>query len=307
MGDFSHIHSVPKYMARMGQCFSQTEDTVSVPLDQRHVKTENDIEGGSDIDGKKYCFSDGVGKISVSLAKRVHDALGHDKLCSAFQIRYGGYKGMLVIDPTLQDTDIVFRNSMKKFDSPENIRLEIAKTSAPISLQLNRPFISILNDMGVRHRTFMKLQEDMLRTLTSILYDEQEAARFLDSKTPNQIFNYKDLSDSGIFLTTEPFFRSLLLALHRHHVANIAIDPSKGRNMLGVLDETGLLNQNEVFVQYTKDLSYGETTRDTVILKREVLVTKNPCLFPGDVRKFWAVDIPDLHHIVDCIVFPQRF
>ncbi|GFQ93902.1 RNA-dependent RNA polymerase 1 [Trichonephila clavata] len=88
--------------------------------------------------------------------------------------------------------------------------------------------------------------------------------------------------------------------------ANIAIDPSQGRNMLGVMDETGLLNYNEVFVQYTKDISYGETTKDTVILQREVLVTKNPCHLPGDVRKFQAVDIPELHHIVDCIVFPQK-
>ncbi|CAL1273134.1 unnamed protein product [Larinioides sclopetarius] len=313
MGDFSHIHSVPKYMARMGQCFSQTEDAVSVPLDPRYVRTEKDIEGGFDItNGKPYCFSDGVGRISVSLAKKVHDALGHDKLCSAFQIRYGGYKGMLVIDPTLKDADIVFRESMRKFNSPNNTRLEIAKTSAPISLQLNRPFITILNDLGVRHRTFSKLQEEMLRTLTDMLFDEKKAASFLESKTPNQIFNYKELSASGIYLTTEPFFRSLLLALHRHHVekiksrANIAIDPSQGRNMLGVMDETGLLNENEVFVQYTKDISYGETTRDSIILNRTVLVTKNPCLLPGDVRKFRAVDIPELHHIVDCIVFPQK-
>ncbi|GFQ93910.1 RNA-dependent RNA polymerase 1 [Trichonephila clavata] len=219
MGNFSHIRSVPKYMARMGQCFSQTEDAVSVPLDPDHVRTENDVEGGFDWgNGVPYCFSDGVGKISSTLAKKVRDALGHDKLCSAFQIRYGGYKGMLVVDPTLKDIDIVFRESMKKFESPENIRLEIARTSAPVSLKLNRSFIAILNDMGVRHRTFLRLQENMLRVLTDMLFDEIKAAEFLQSATPTRIFSYKDLSESGIFLTTEPFFRSLLLALHRHHV-----------------------------------------------------------------------------------------
>ncbi|KAG8180104.1 hypothetical protein JTE90_027883 [Oedothorax gibbosus] len=313
MGDFSHIHSVSKYMARIGQCFSQTEETVSVPLEEHRVRLEDDIKGGFDpVQCDVYCFSDGVGRISEKLAKEVHEVLGHDKLCSAFQIRYGGYKGMLVIDPTLRDADIVFRRSMKKFDSPENFKLEIAKTSSPIPLRLNRPFITLLNDMGVRHRTFLKLQEEMLKDLTDMLFDEKKASAFLTSHTPNQLFNYKDLSGSGIYLTTEPFFRSLLLALHRHHIekikdsANIAIDPSQGRNMLGVLDETGLLNEGEVFVQYTKDVSYGETTRDTKIVERTVLVTKNPCLLPGDVRKFKAVNIPQLKHIVDCIVFPQK-
>uniref|UniRef100_T1E1M1 RNA-dependent RNA polymerase n=1 Tax=Cupiennius salei TaxID=6928 RepID=T1E1M1_CUPSA len=313
MGDFSHIRNVPKYMARMGQCFSQTEDAISVPLDAQHVRTEPDVEGGWDnVNSKPYCFSDGVGRISKELAKKVHDALGHDRLCSAFQIRYGGCKGMLVVDPTLKDAQIVFRKSMKKFDSPQNQRLEIAKTSGPVSLQLNRPFIALLNDLGVRHRTFLRLQEDMLTTLTDMLFNEKKAAQFLKSKTPSALYDYEDLSASGICLTTEPFFKSLLLALHRHHIGkikssgNIAIDPSKGRNMLGVMDETGTLEYGQVFVQYTTDIAYGETTRATTIRRGQVLVTKNPCLHPGDVRKFNAVNVRALHHIVDCIVFPQK-
>ncbi|GFW44788.1 RNA-dependent RNA polymerase 1 [Trichonephila clavipes] len=36
------------------------------------------------------------------------------------------------------------------------------------------------------------------------------------------------------------------------------------------------------------------------------MVTKFPCVHPGDVRKFQAVDVPELHHIIDCIVFPQN-
>ncbi|GBN80805.1 hypothetical protein AVEN_120416-1 [Araneus ventricosus] len=135
---------------------------------------------------------------------QVHDALDHDKLRSAFQIRYGGYKGMLVIDPTLKDTDIVFRESMKKFDSPNNTRLEIAKTKK------------------IKSR------------------------------------------------------------------ANVAIDPSQGRNMRGVMDETGLLNENEVFVQYSKDISYGETTRDTIILKRKMFNHPHLCPEYGDrARLLW--------------------
>ncbi|XP_035217229.1 uncharacterized protein LOC118190585, partial [Stegodyphus dumicola] len=72
MGDFSHIRSVSKYMVRMGQCFSQTEDAISVPLDPSHIRTEDDIEDGIDLANfKPYCFSEGIGKISVQLANEV--------------------------------------------------------------------------------------------------------------------------------------------------------------------------------------------------------------------------------------------
>ncbi|GBM48195.1 RNA-dependent RNA polymerase 1, partial [Araneus ventricosus] len=77
--------------------------------------------------------------------------------------------------------------------------------------------------------------------------------------------------------------------------------------MFGVLDETGILQYGQVFVQYSTDVALGRTTPDdTKILKGTVVVTKFPCVHPGDVRKFTAIDVPQLHHIVDCIVFPQK-
>ncbi len=38
----------------------------------------------------------------------------------------------------------------------------------------------------------------------------------------------------------------------------------------------------------------------------KVMVTKNPCIVPGDVRLFQAINNPLLHHLVDVIVFPQN-
>ena len=37
-----------------------------------------------------------------------------------------------------------------------------------------------------------------------------------------------------------------------------------------------------------------------------VVIAKNPCLHPGDVRILEAVDVPELHHLVDCLVFPRK-
>ena len=42
------------------------------------------------------------------------------------------------------------------------------------------------------------------------------------------------------------------------------------------------------------------------IIVGTVVVAKNPCLHPGDVRVLEAVDVPELHHLVDCLVFPKK-
>ena len=44
----------------------------------------------------------------------------------------------------------------------------------------------------------------------------------------------------------------------------------------------------------------------TVTLVGPVMVSKMPALHPGDVRKLQAVDVPDLKHLHDVIVFPQK-
>lgn len=37
-----------------------------------------------------------------------------------------------------------------------------------------------------------------------------------------------------------------------------------------------------------------------------VVVTKCPCVAPGDVRMLTAVDVPQLGHLKDVIVFPSK-
>lgn len=72
------------------------------------------------------------------------------------------------------------------------------------------------------------------------------------------------------------------------------------RLVFGACDSLGVLEEGECFLRVT-DEWYGGKAR--TIMGCEVLVTRNPCLHLGDVRKLRAVDRPGLCHLKDCIIF----
>ncbi|CAF1326467.1 unnamed protein product, partial [Didymodactylos carnosus] len=144
LGNFSAINNVANYIARVGQYFSTTRQTqirlqyiekISKPNQlPPYVTDMPDVQIDTD---KKYCFTDGIGKISLGLAGLVARNLkipleSRDDIPSAFQIRLAGCKGMLVIDyeSTLDDYYIKIRPSMKKFESDDWV-LEICDHSRP--------------------------------------------------------------------------------------------------------------------------------------------------------------------------------
>jgi len=121
MGDFRNIRNVAKYAARLGQSFSSSTETLKV--------YKYEVEEIPDItNGTEYIFSDGVGKISADFAMEV--AMKCKLKCfapSVFQIRYGGYKGIVAVDPR-SNWKLSLRKSMLKFQS-ENITLDVLACS----------------------------------------------------------------------------------------------------------------------------------------------------------------------------------
>ncbi|CAF3637630.1 unnamed protein product [Adineta steineri] len=84
--------------------------------------------------------------------------------------------------------------------------------------------------------------------------------------------------------------------------------------MFGIVDEYGVLENEQVFIQYSsmrqnKLYRFKEEDENDMkpkVITGKVVVTKNPCHHPGDLRIFDAVDRVDLHDLVDVIVFPQK-
>ncbi|KAH8031250.1 hypothetical protein HPB51_014322 [Rhipicephalus microplus] len=75
VGDLSAIHSVPKFMARLGQAFSQSLGYLTVP--RQFTSIEPDIKktiatrrSGETLQ-REYVFSDGIGCISHVLLRKV--------------------------------------------------------------------------------------------------------------------------------------------------------------------------------------------------------------------------------------------
>lgn len=96
--------------------------------------------------------------------------------------------------------------------------------------------------------------------------------------------------------------------INKHDEQKCRISIPESRFLFGVCDPTakdgftGRLKEGECFIRITRD---GDGRPHTII-NTDVLVTRNPCLHPGDLQKFRAVDVPEFSHLVDCIVFTTQ-
>ncbi|KAJ3694866.1 hypothetical protein LUZ60_000243 [Juncus effusus] len=301
MGEFHQIRNVAKYAARLGQSFSSSTESLTV--------TRDEMEMIPDVtNGTNYVFSDGIGKISHDFAKRVAKKCGLSGFTpSGFQIRYGGYKGVVAINPNSRKK-LSLRKSMSKFES-ENIGLDILAYTKYQPCYLNRQLITLLSTLGVRDGVFEIKQEEVVDQLNQVLTDRKVAYDTVMLMSPSETTNLlKELLEIGYEPDKEPFLAMMLGAYRAVRIFELRtkarIFVPKGRSMMGCLDENRILEYGEVFVQVS-DSDDGSYKNKRVITGR-VVVAKNPCLHPGDIRVLHAVDVPDLYHMVDCVVFPQK-
>ena len=316
MGDFSRIKNVAKYAARLGQSFGSSTETLTVDEDDVEVIPDITVEHN----GTELAFSDGIGKISSEFAKKVAKKCGlQEYVPSAFQIRYGGYKGVVAVDPTSR-FKLSLRESMCKFDSPHD-KLDVLAYSKFQPCYLNRQLISLLSTLGVEDLVFEKKQREAVEQLDAILTDPLRAREALELMSSGETTNIlKELLMCGYKPNDEPFLSMMLQAFRASKLQELRtktrIFIPNGRAMMGCLDETRTLEYGQVFVQFsgTRNRRFfedsfklgGSGLDQRFIVAGKVVVAKNPCLHPGDVRVLRAINVPALHHMVDCVVFPQK-
>ncbi|VAH90353.1 unnamed protein product [Triticum turgidum subsp. durum] len=319
MGNFEEIRSVSKCAARMGQLFSSSRQTLEIL--PRDVEEIPDIEVTTD--GTKYIFSDGIGKISERFAKEMACRIGLDYTNppSAFQIRYGGYKGVVAVDPD-SFRNLSLRPSMKKFESKSRM-FNITSTSKSQPCYMNREIISLLSTLGIRDEIFELMQQDDMRELDEMLTNREAALSVLGKIGSAETKTASKILLQGYEPSLEPYLLMILKAHQDNRLTDIRtrckIHVPKGRVLIGCLDETGELEYGQVYIRISKNskeqkdncqpyFSEDNGTEKTAVVVGRVAVSKNPCLHPGDIRVLEAVYDHGLYakNLVDCVVFPQR-
>ncbi|KAK4997696.1 hypothetical protein LTR66_002926 [Elasticomyces elasticus] len=311
LGDFSQIRSPAKCAARIGQAFSETTGAVLIHKENLNVMP--------DVERHGRCFSDGVGTISLELLQQVWNIFGTELSLkpTLLQIRFAGAKGMVSLDPRLSGKMLKLRASMIKFYAPNHWNIEICGASfKPLPMVLNRQFIKILEDLGVQPQSFLDLQATAVERLRRATTSPLSAADFLEeckvtraARMPGLIRLLDNVGldfQHDLFLTAVVEMAVLAKLRDIKYRARIPVDG--GVTLYGVMDETGFLQEGEIYVVTKKPTNEPGEFVKQVLTGGRVAVTRSPALHPGDIRLVKAVDVPEsspLSHLDNCVVFSQ--
>ncbi|KAM7213151.1 RNA dependent RNA polymerase domain containing protein [Rhypophila decipiens] len=318
MGSFDHIESIPKYAARVGQCFSTTRLVPGI-LVPTIVKIP-------DIERHGYCFTDGVGKISPLLAEMIARDWDLEEVPPAVQFRMGGCKGVLVTWPDIKATEVHIRKSQEKFEAVFN-GLEVIKCAQFSCATLNRQTITILSCLGVPDHVFEDMMAAQVSSYNEAMSNKELAVKLLEQcvdENQTTLAIAKMLSN-GFMGTHDPFVQTCLQLWRSWSIKSLKekarLTVSQGSFVLGCVDETGTLQGHsksiegqaeidinklpQIFITVPKAWEAHEP-RNYRVITGLCIVGRNPSLHPGDIRVVNAVDVPALHHLKPGVVaFPK--
>ncbi|PWY94616.1 rna-dependent rna polymerase [Aspergillus sclerotioniger CBS 115572] len=310
LGDFSKIQSPARCAARIGQAFTDTPFAVS--LSDYHIEVLEMADVTSK--DKSRVFSDGVGTLSWDVAEFIWSNIPVKKgYPTCFQIRLGGAKGMLAVDSRLSGPRINIRPSMIKFNG-EMKDLEVCDmASKPVRLVLNRQMIKILEDMGTADDWFFGLQNAAVAHLRQVTASAHNTEVFIKKQAVGDSIGlfriYRQCHLLQLDYKKEPFLRSLVEAVVLKelrllkHKARIPV--SEGITLFGIMDETGFLEADQVYVTYNPVKGRHAPPPKA----GKLLVTRSPALHDGDIQYAYNV-IPPAEHplseLTNCIVFSSK-
>ncbi|KAI7382653.1 RNA-directed RNA polymerase [Hortaea werneckii] len=308
LGEFHHIRSPAKCAARIGQCFTDTAASVTLSRDL--------VDSLPVVERNGRDFSDGVGTISEDLLEQVLKVYGTRSLLkpTALQIRFQGAKGMVSLDSRLQGSQLRLRSNMKKFESSSSWDLEICGAAfRPLPMVLNRQLIKILEDLEIPTQVFLDLQKetmDKLRCMTDSAVNTATLLEGIESTKATKVPSLINLlNEIGLDYRQDHFLYRIVEMALANHLREIKyrgrIPIEQGFTLYGIMDETGFLQEGEVYVATQAGPNGGRDDRP----REKIVVTRSPAMHPGDVQIVNAVAVPHdspLKRLSNVIVFSQH-
>ncbi|KAL8727230.1 MAG: hypothetical protein Q9166_006194 [cf. Caloplaca sp. 2 TL-2023] len=237
-----------------------------------------------------------------------------------------GAKGMISLDDRLKGEVLCLRPSMIKFEATSN-SIEICGAGfKPLPMYLNRQLIKILEDLGVPDQAFLDLQNEAVEQLRITTENSINASTYLQRNVIGKVTKLpwliKKLYYIGLSFSDDSFLRDTLeLAVliqlrelkHRSRIyveRGITVYGMSHQSGIilsadmveGIMDETGYLNEGQIYCSL-------ENEKSSVILTGQVVITRSPAMHPGDVQCVDAVDIPlesPLRAVHNCVVFSSK-
>lgn len=323
MGTLDNIKSISKYASRLGQCFSTTRAIRHANLKAIEI---------DDVEYKGHNFTDGVGKITQYVASLIASELRLPNtgqgVPSVFQFRMGGAKGVVSVWSDIKDMrEMQLRPSQWKFMAPWQ-GIEIIRWSAFSAARLNRQLINVLKSLRVPDSIYMEKLDAEIGRLNMAMKDDTEALAMLQQHVDaNQTtLDIACVIFDGFIQAKDPFAVSMLRLWRSWSLKLLkekaAIPVKDGAFVLGCTDETATLEGwvegaigragsdresrkkalPQIFIQVPDSKNPGKYK----VIEEICIVARNPSLHPGDIRVVQAVDLPQLHHIRDAVVFSQK-
>lgn len=221
---------------------------------------------------------------------------------------------MISLDSRLKKHILQLRPSMIKFSGSDSTDIELCGAAyRPLPMFLNRQIIKIFEDLGVESEFFRELQAQAVESLRKATLSSANAAEFLAAHNvggPVHLSWFiKQLDSLNLSFQADRFLRdvvhtAVLLELRAlKHRSRIPV--KKGFTLFGIMDETGILEEGEVFI-----IVDSESGVPSVLDGERIVVTRCPALHPGDVQIVRAVkSIPQnspLWKLSNCICFSQK-
>jgi len=275
--------------------FRENESKITKPELSRQVQYNNDGTHQYELDKHNSSYLHVNGRDSTPP--------------SAYQIRFGGFKGMLVVaNPTndvsndrmqqygMENFDIVFVKSMDKFQTPD---LEQHRTVELLGMSLPSPVVYLNSEMLDILSGRSVDSAELLAFLTGLADSYLERHSFLLTDTDKSVqFAILNKDSIALRMITAGFALKhvYLCSFFRETVMPLKFPIVEAVRLYGVADYSNTLQPGEVVV-----INNGKYVEGVVLLFKE------PCFSGADLQKFRAMSKfecnVDLHHLDNVIVF----